>query len=74
MSANPQFHTDYTKFMENIIEKGYAEEVPTNEMNSLDIKGKVWYLPPHHGVYHAKKPGKIRVVFECSSGNIEASR
>ena len=22
---------------------------------------------PHHGVYHPHKPGKIRVVFECSA-------
>ena len=27
---------------------------------------KVWYIP-HHGVYHPKKPNKIRVVFDCSS-------
>ena len=26
----------------------------------------MWYLP-HHGVYHPKKPGKIRVVFDCSA-------
>ena len=25
-----------------------------------------WYIP-HHGVYHPQKPGKIRVVFECSA-------
>lgn len=25
----------------------------------------MWYIP-HHGVYHPKEPGKIRVVFECS--------
>ena len=27
--------------------------------------GQVWYIP-HHGVYHPKKPDKIRVVFDCS--------
>lgn len=27
---------------------------------------KIWYIP-HHGVYHPKKPNKIRVVFDCSS-------
>ena len=26
----------------------------------------MWYLP-HHGVYHPKKPEKIRVVFDCSA-------
>ena len=28
--------------------------------------GKAWYIP-HHGVYHPHKPGKIRVVFDCSA-------
>ncbi|XP_070566165.1 uncharacterized protein [Ptychodera flava] len=28
--------------------------------------GRVWYIP-HHGVYHPKKPEKIRVVFDCSA-------
>ncbi|XP_015776464.1 PREDICTED: uncharacterized protein LOC107354491 [Acropora digitifera] len=27
---------------------------------------KIWYIP-HHGVYHPKKPNKIRVVFDCSA-------
>ena len=26
----------------------------------------VWYIP-HHGVYHPQRPGKIRVVFDCSA-------
>ena len=26
---------------------------------------QVWYIP-HHGVYHPKEPGKIRVLFDCS--------
>ena len=25
-----------------------------------------WYIP-HHGVYHSRKPDKIRVVFDCSA-------
>lgn len=28
--------------------------------------GCVWYIP-HQGVYHPNKPGKIRVVFDCSA-------
>ena len=29
-------------------------------------KSNVWYIP-HHGVYHPKKPDKIRVVFDCAA-------
>ena len=36
-----------------MIKKGYAEKVERVEEN-------VWYIP-HHGVYHPKKPNKIRV-------------
>ncbi|XP_070537534.1 uncharacterized protein [Ptychodera flava] len=61
---NPKFHADYQKFMADIIEKGYAIQVPNDELDRDD--GKVWYIP-HHGVYHPKKPEKIRVVFDCSA-------
>ena len=27
-----------------------------------------WYLP-HHAVFHPQKPGKIRIVFDCSANN-----
>lgn len=29
-------------------------------------EGNTWYIP-HHGVYHPRKPEKIRVVFDCSA-------
>ena len=49
--------------MNDMIVKGYAEQVNPTETES----GKtVWFIP-HHGVYHPKKPGKIRVVFDCSA-------
>ena len=62
--GNSKFHADYQKFMADIIEKGYAVEIPAEEIDRDD--GKVWYIP-HHGVYHPKKPEKIRVVFDCSA-------
>ena len=30
------------------------------------LSGKTWYIP-HQGVYHPSKPGKIRVISDCSS-------
>ncbi|XP_028405254.1 uncharacterized protein LOC114527759 [Dendronephthya gigantea] len=62
MLKNEQYQRDYTVFMEEVIAKGYAEKVPSP---SSSENGKVWYIP-HHGVYHPKKPEKIRVVFDCS--------
>ncbi len=59
----PDFYEDYTGFMNNIIEKGYAEKVPDENLHRID--GKVWYIP-HHGVYHQKK-NKIHVVFDCNA-------
>ena len=58
------YKEDYVAFMNQMIMKGYAERVPTSEETTKD--GKCWYIP-HHGVYHPKKPKKIRVVFDCSS-------
>ena len=45
--------------MSEVIEKGYTERVPSEEL-SLD-NGRIWYIPHH------KKPGKIRVVFDASA-------
>eukprot|EP00794_Sanderia_malayensis_P004020 gene4020-4569_t len=62
LQKDPTFYNDYIKFMNDIIGKGYAKKVEAN----YDIPGKQWYIP-HHGVYHPKKPEKIRVVFDCSA-------
>ncbi|KAI2644916.1 DNA repair protein RecO [Labeo rohita] len=47
-----EFFNDYTSFMESIISKGYAFQVPTDQLNRDD--NRVFYIP-HHGVYHPKK-------------------
>ena len=62
-SNDSKYQKDYVKFMDNIIEKGFAERVPECELNRND--GQTYYIP-HHGVYHLKK-NKIRVVFDCSA-------
>ena len=60
---NESFHQEYSAFLNDVIEKGYAEPVPKEALMRKD--GRVWYLP-HHGVYHPRK-GKIRVVFDCGA-------
>lgn len=55
---------DYLTSMSNLFEKGYAVYINPAEEKPSD--GNVWYIP-HHGVYHLRKPGKLRVVFDCSS-------
>ncbi|XP_072168946.1 uncharacterized protein [Diadema setosum] len=55
------FCKKYTATMQDYIDKGYAEEVPAN-----DITDQVWYLP-HHPVLHPHKPEKVRVVFDCAA-------
>ena len=64
MIQNHQYRNDYVAFINEIINKGYAEKV-SQEILKTD-PGKAWYIP-QHGVYHPKKPDKIRVVFDCSA-------
>ena len=58
---NDKMYEDYKRFMDKIIEKGYAKAA--NEDTTMH---KTWYIP-HHGVYHPRKPEKIRVVFDCTA-------
>ena len=64
LSSDTKLRDDYVAFLEEVIRAGYAEKVPQNVLDRSD--GKVWFIP-HHGVYHHKKPDKIRVVFNCSA-------
>ena len=59
---NRDFHRMYTQCMEDTIQKGYAEMVPSEELVRTD--GRMWYVP-HHGVVNPNKPGKVRVVYNC---------
>ena len=56
-------YNDYKCFMADIVDKDYARKVPVDLQASCSMK---WYIP-HHGIYHPHKPGKIRVVFDCSA-------
>ena len=59
-----KYYQDYVKSVHDMITNGYAEAVPAKELARQD--GFVWCIP-HHGVYHPKKPDKLRVVFDCSA-------
>ena len=62
--GNETYRLHYEAFISNLIENGHAEKVPDCEVQNND--GHVWYIP-HHGIYHPKKPSKLRVVFDCSA-------
>ena len=64
LERDPKLYQDYKAFMEDILSKGYARKVSPDQKSPA--KGTAWYIP-HHGVYHPRKPGKIRVVFDCSA-------
>ena len=54
----------YTEFMQKIFANNHASLLPPEELRTN--AGKVWYLP-HFDIYHPKKPGQIRIVFDCSA-------
>lgn len=59
--SNPGFHNEYTCCLNDVIEKGYAEKVPREQLHGMS--GKVWYIP-HHGVHPRK--GSL-LVFDCGA-------
>lgn len=61
LQRDEKYKEQYVKFMEEVTERGDAELIEDSGR-----KGERWYIP-HHGVRHAKKPDKLRVVFECSA-------
>lgn len=60
MLNDTKYFSDYTNFMNSIIEKEYAKEA-----DAVEPVGRTWYVP-HHGVYHPTK-NKIRVVFDAAA-------
>ena len=64
MLQNEKYRNDYAALFNDMFDKGYAEEIPQESYRP--VTDKAWYIP-HHGVYHPKKPEKIRVVFDCSA-------
>ena len=62
LENDPKFHDDYSAFMKELVDKGYARKVPLDQKNDKSLDA--WYIP-HHGIYHPYKPEKIRVVVDC---------
>ena len=54
------FYEMYKVFIDDMLQRSYARKAENEQV------GKVWYIP-HHGVTHPSKPGKVRVVFDCSA-------
>ena len=52
---------NFCQFMGEMLKNGHAEIAP-----SLQTGGEHWYLPIF-GVYHPRKPRKIREVFDSSA-------
>ena len=52
----------YDSNLKTMVERGYAERVPDDELKIND--GTVWYIH-HHPVL--SKPGKVRPTFDCSA-------
>lgn len=53
-----RYHCEIVK----LLSEGYAERVPPGGASG----DRVWYLP-HQAVVTDKKPGKLRVVFDCAA-------
>ena len=62
LRRDPNLMQEYVTGIHDALRQGYAEEV-------TDVQRQdeyVWYLP-HHPVQHPRKPGKVRIVFDCSA-------
>ena len=61
---DPELFVKYKEILDDHLRKGYIDKVPPQQ---LDNRYKPrWYLP-HHPVINPKKPGKLRVVFDCAA-------
>ncbi|XP_063955602.1 uncharacterized protein LOC135154201 [Lytechinus pictus] len=60
LKKDEAYRDNYTSFMTDIINGGFAEQVETKAP-----PGETNYIP-HHGVYHPIKK-KMRIVFDCSA-------
>ncbi|XP_014676487.1 PREDICTED: uncharacterized protein LOC106816401 [Priapulus caudatus] len=66
LSKDSELREKYVQGIQDSVEKGHAEEVPREQLALDHRKEAIWYLP-HHPVIHPRKPGKVRVVYDCSA-------
>ncbi|XP_064639787.1 uncharacterized protein LOC135495255 [Lineus longissimus] len=64
LQSNPELYKKYSRGIRDLIDKGYAEMVPSEDAQGPE--GRTWYLP-HHPVFNEKKPDKCRIVFDCAA-------
>ena len=60
----PELQEKYAAGISDMIDKGFAEVVPNESMDST--QEHTWYLP-HHNVVNPNKPDKLRIVFDCAA-------
>ena len=63
LCTDEQLCCKYRSFMDDLLTKGYTGKLTEDEAAARSPR--TWYLP-HHGVFQAHKPGKIRVVFDAA--------
>ncbi|XP_069114175.1 uncharacterized protein [Argopecten irradians] len=61
LRKDPVKRQHFVTFMDNIFKSGHAELAPDLKENE-----ECWYLPIF-GVYHPRKPGQLRAVFDSSA-------
>ena len=64
LNRDENLREKYTKEIKKLLDMGYAERVPEDQLQRAD--GKVWYLP-HQPVINPKKPDKCRIVNDCAA-------
>ncbi|KAK3737962.1 hypothetical protein QZH41_000763 [Actinostola sp. cb2023] len=63
LQKDPVVLEKYKDFMDNLLSKNHARKLSSEDLAQT---AEAWYLP-HHPVFHPQKPGKVRVVFDCSA-------
>lgn len=67
LDRKPEMKNHFVSFMKRIFDQDHAELAPP-----LQEGEECWYLPSF-GVYHPRKPGQIRVVFDSNASHLGIS-